>query len=110
MRFVVNPGSGTVPKSTLQLALSNVNRIAFLLKARGCEGVRVERDESGDGNDGRFGFTVVGGNSRPLSVLVPGVPWTELGARSAWAPRLYVDGNTWELDIAIDLLKEEFTT
>lgn len=106
-RFVANPGTAAVADGRLDVAWENARRFKRELKSMGCRGLGVVRDQSGDGA-GRFGFYVVRRKRRPrrLSVLMPGVPWSDLQAASAWAPRLYVDGDSWELAIAIDRAAE----
>lgn len=114
---IINPGSGPVAGATVDHAYTNM---AKLLEDSGC-GPEFHRDpdpKSEDG-DGRFAFLVPCAPSkrhprgRDVSVLMPGIPLErvrymgEPRQRILDFPRLYVDGNSWVWEFAIDALRRE---
>lgn len=97
MNGTINPGTGSVPNATLQLAWKAVRALRRAAGLRGSTIVRAPRDDA----DGRYGFDVGG-----VHVLVPGVSLSTLRAPWGLPPRLYVDGSSWMWEFAVEALRD----
>lgn len=103
MTFViVNPGSG--PIYTIgNTAKQSERNLRKLLRQAGLK-VSYQRDKNFK-NDGRFFFLV---GKKKLSVAIPGIPYD--GKDQFNYPRLYVDGNSFYWNFALDQIKDRFDT
>jgi hypothetical protein len=100
--FVVNPGAGALEGGKLEDAWTAVHA----LREAAAPKATIERKPDAD-SGGRFAFDLVLGRRR-VDVLVPGVPMAVLTDDSAvFQPRLYVAGNSWYWQFAINIAKSE---
>jgi hypothetical protein len=96
MIAIINPGTGALCGATKRRAVSNMR--AFVRELVGsveCDYQPIRSFE------GRWDFLVVVAKKR-TEVSMPGLPIEQIrDSRSAWTPRLYVDGSSWYWPFAI---------
>lgn len=111
-----NPGNGPIEGADLFHAVDNMSTFVADLRVRSryggvihwtSEGIGIDRR----GDDGRYGF-VLRANGRRCEIDMPGLPldrvrpvhWAE-GNYNAWDyPRLFVDGNSWLWEFAVNMV------
>lgn len=101
MTFFINPGAGPVESATLDQAIANMLVFVLALKLPG----EVSSDRGTRDEGGRFEFSIQH-RDRSISVLMPGVSLEVLRSRDGFAPRLYVDGNSWYWNFAVAVVRD----
>lgn len=96
----INPGSGPVAEATEQQAVDNMQAFhADLAKQHSLAVASITRTPDTDYGDGRYAFELVMTDDRHIEIQMPGGPLDQM--REGWV-RLYVDGNSWYWDFALD--------
>ena len=102
MGLIMNPGTGKVKGAIEENAITNIKQFVEDLGLKGVNCVRLPyRDDS----DGRFGFLLWKGK-HCHEVDMPGCDDAKLRwAGEGFPVRLYVDGSSWQWDLALGMCK-----
>lgn len=104
MMVLINPGS------RVGNSLRGLRRVADVNMRALCRDLGVPPRFGRSGRlegDGWYGYSLRYGRCVE-QVDMPGVPLDQLTARSPFAPRLYVDGNSWYWPFALNILRDAF--
>jgi hypothetical protein len=92
--FIINPGTGPIPRALLRHAWKNIRRF----RRDFCKGATIQRLSRRHDYEGRYAFKLTvprpGRRSKMVVVDTPGIPFVKSPLITAW-PRLYVDGSSW---------------
>ncbi len=102
MYALINPGSGPV-RAASSVVMARA-RMRDFIKALDIDGVRSTGGRKLD--EGRADFRLSLGK-RSVLVSMPGVTAALLTGSLPYAPRLYVDGNSWWWEFALSVVKDE---
>ena len=120
---MINPGTAPIEEGRLDLAEANLDDFLSAVRRRAAELDEVPfrrrvaglsgdpiRDPRAD-RDGRFGWDLPLSDGRTVRLLMPGVGLTLIRDDiTAEAPCLYVNGNAWWWDGAVDSVAAEGLT
>jgi hypothetical protein len=107
--MVVNPGTQAMSETSPKLAKAGIAQFVEDLHPAKIK-IKVKRDKKSD-NDGWYGFTLKSKHAK-ISVLMPGLPLeymrgTKKDTTASWAfQRLYVEGNSWYWNFALEIAQE----
>lgn len=105
MRVIVNPGTHDV-EGTEKQAWNNIGGFAELLAEDLAIEIEVKRYPKKDYGGGRYAFLLIA-NGHSHEVQMPGNEWGLISGKTAenifQRPRLYIDGNSWLLEYALDM-------
>jgi hypothetical protein len=99
-RVLMGLGSGHVPCARKRWALGNAKALARDVGSRARVATHGKRE-----GDGRWCFTVQRASKR-VRVSVPGCSRAVVTAHDPFAPRIYVDGNSWRWPFAVSVLRD----
>lgn len=103
MVLIMNPGTGNVKGATEENAITNIEQFIDDLGQEGIQYVRVPEMDEG----GRFGFRIKKRDDQPCHLIdMPGCDDAKLRwAGPGFPVRLYVDGSSWQWDLALGMCK-----